>query len=218
MNIHFRYVLPALPFIFVWLSPAARLIEQNTGWRRMLPVVALVWFVASSLWYFPHSLSYFNELAGGPRRGHRIMSNSNVDWGQDLYYLKDWLDRHPNVKSQDFRLAWFGNFDPRTIGIYFRPPHPLYDHTRRLPIQEQKWLGPKPGWYAVSVNFMTGHTMPIPDGNGQFQYYGQQVFDYFREFEPIATAGYSIYIYHLELDEVNRVRRKLNLPELDSNW
>jgi hypothetical protein len=27
-------------------------------------------------------------------------------------------------------------------------------------------------------------------------------------------AGYSIYIYHISLDEANRVRRELGLPEL----
>ena len=37
---------------------------------------------------------------------------------------------------------------------------------------------------------------------------------YFLHFEPIAMAGYSIYIYHITIDEANRVRRDLGLPEL----
>ena len=28
-------------------------------------------------------------------------------------------------------------------------------------------------------------------------------------------AGYSIYIYHITLDDANRVRRELGLPELE---
>lgn len=214
MNHHYRYVFPALPFLVIWMSQAALMLEWSSRWKVAISG-AVVWFVGSSLWYYPHSLSYFNELAGGPKNGYRVLNNSNVDWGQDLFYLKDWLDAHPHVKSDDFRFAYFGNFNPALFGVYFRPPHPLYNHTWTLPEKEQKWLGPKPGWYAVSVNYLTGHTMPMPEGNGQFKYYGQPVFEYFREFEPIARAGYSIYIYWLELDDVNRVRRKLKLPELD---
>ena len=37
---------------------------------------------------------------------------------------------------------------------------------------------------------------------------------YFLEFEPVATAAYAIYIYHITPDQANRVRRKLGLPEL----
>ena len=37
---------------------------------------------------------------------------------------------------------------------------------------------------------------------------------YFLHFEPVATAGYSIYVYHITLDGANRVRRRLGLPGL----
>ena len=38
---------------------------------------------------------------------------------------------------------------------------------------------------------------------------------YFQRFQPVAMAGYSIYIYHITLDEANQARRELGLPELD---
>ncbi len=40
---------------------------------------------------------------------------------------------------------------------------------------------------------------------------------YFLNFEPVAMAGYSIYIYHITLDEANQVRRELGLKELASS-
>jgi len=43
-------------------------------------------------------------------------------------------------------------------------------------------------------------------------------YEYFLRFNPIATAGYSIYIYHITLDEANRVRRELGLAELPPDW
>lgn len=41
---------------------------------------------------------------------------------------------------------------------------------------------------------------------------------YFQCFQPVAMAGYSIYIYHITIDEANRVRKELGLPELPRNW
>ena len=35
---------------------------------------------------------------------------------------------------------------------------------------------------------------------------------YFQRFRPVATAGYSIFIYHIDRDECNRVRAELGLP------
>ena len=45
--------------------------------------------------------------------------------------------------------------------------------------------------------------------------YGQtQQYRYFLNFRPVAMAGYSIYIYHITLDDANGVRREMGLPEL----
>jgi hypothetical protein len=52
-------------------------------------VTLCCWFVSSSLWIYPHSLSYFNESIGGPLNGPRHLLGSNVDWGQDLRYAWD---------------------------------------------------------------------------------------------------------------------------------
>lgn len=47
----------------------------------LLPPIALTgclaWFVASSLWIYPHSLSYFNESIGGPLNGPEHLLGSN---------------------------------------------------------------------------------------------------------------------------------------------
>ena len=61
-------------------------------------------------------------------------------------------------------------------------------------------VGPLPGYYALSVNEIYGRS---------------KQYRYFLHFEPVATAGYSIYIYHITRDEANRVRRELGLPKID---
>jgi hypothetical protein len=45
----------------------------------------------------------------------------------------------------------------------------------------------------------------------------QWQFAYFQQFEPVAMAGYSIYIYHITLPAANRVRSELGLVPLDDN-
>lgn len=236
-SVHSRYIIPALPFLFVWTSKVARIFEMRPFNKRRLVmsvavVAALTWSVCSSLAIYPHSLSYFNELTAvlptpadalypkpiekeehhgiwtsirtaitaGPRSGPRHLLNSNIDWGQDLLFLKDWLNEHPEVKLDG--LAYYGSYSTTLVGIPETPmPATGREYERFDPNQPQNQLGPKPGWYALSVNYLYDHS---------------HQYRYFLNFHPVATAGYSIYIYHITLDEANRVRRELGLPEFKS--
>ena len=183
-NHHLRYVLPILPFVFIWVSKVARAVDLKHWKIASLAAVALLWSIGSSLWVYPHSLSYFNELVGGPKGGHYHLGNSNIDWGQDLLYLKRWLDEHPEARpltlAYDMPLV-----DPKLAGI---------DYTGRPPANFAE-----PGWHAVSVNQIHSRS---------------REYEYFLRFEPFDMVGYSIYIYHITLDEANRVRRERGLPEL----
>src|SRR6266446_178506 len=82
--------------------------------------ICLCWTTMSSLYYIPHSLSYFNEIAGGPENGAEHLVDSNLDWGQDLFFLKTWYDAHPEARP--FYLVYFGAMDPRCVGIHFVLP------------------------------------------------------------------------------------------------
>jgi hypothetical protein len=198
MNHHLRYVLPVFPFAFVWASKAARAFELRN--RKLAVVVggALVWSVTSSLLISPHHLSYFNELVGGPRGGPNHLLHSNTDWGQDLLYLKHWLAAHPEARPLHLAVVPGVGIEPNLAGIRYTPP-PLGPGTRPRGGLADRRLGPRPGWHALSVN-----TIRARDGR----------YAYFGRFEPVATAGYSIAIYHVTLEEANRVRRDLGLTEL----
>lgn len=187
---YFRYVLPCFPFVYVWMSKVARV-----GRLKWLMAPALAWSVMSSLLVYPHSMSYFNELAGGPTGGHRFLLDANVDWGQDLLYLKRWLHGHPEAKPLRMAHEYFVNPEALGIQAQWAPCGPVRDSDFNKPQTEQ--IGPQPGWYAVSVD-----RIHAPE------------YDYFQQFQPVAMAGYSIYIYHITLDDANQVRRELGLPEL----
>lgn len=212
-NRYLRYVLPALPFLFIWISqaavawsPSAETGEdsaaasegqatrgQPTGIlnrdlvAKLMVLACVIWSVASSLWYFPHSMSYFNELGGGPLGGHAHLVDANIDWGQDLLELKRWMDEHPEARPM--RIAWFGFVPLSSVGLQASP---LYLAGLRDPVTGEFELDHyPPGWYAISVNHLRGYL-----------HYGTEQGEWtpFQALQPDARAGYSIYIYHLEDD------------------
>jgi hypothetical protein len=145
---HLRYVLPIAPFVFISVSKIARLLE--VGYKKLAAVAgfALAWSVVSSLTVYPHSLSYFNELAGGPKNGANHLLDSNIDWGQDLWFLREWMDNHPEARP--IGVQYFGFFHPQQVGIQCTNVPRLSADVAGTPV------GPQRGWYAISVNSVYG--------------------------------------------------------------
>ena len=206
---HLRHIVPALPFIYIWLSRIASLEWPRHRLWLGAATGALTASVLSSLWVYPHSMSYFNEIAGGPAGGHYHLVSSNIDYGQDLLKLKRWYDQHPEARP--FGLAYWDleSIDPKIVGIEYVPVPSGVPPGSLIRQEQAEGIGPKPGWYAVNVNLLRGDEWPGRRVYPDLGYYG-----YFLEFTPVARAGYSIYIYHLTEADVAPVRAKLGLPPL----
>jgi len=201
-NAHLRYILPIFPFGIIWISKSAQIISRLQSYRSLVVAIPLLWSVASSLWIYPHSLSYFNELIGGPSHGYQHLINSNLDWGQDLHDLKRWLDQHPS--SEPLYLAYYGLFAPQVAGIEFQLP-PAW------PPDDQKQENDSlvPGRYAISVNHIYGlDTLPPFNEKGEKQYVDQAAYRYFLDLTPIARAGYSIHIYRITREDIDRLKEQ----------
>jgi hypothetical protein len=213
-SVHSRYALPVLPFIFVWIAKLGRCVSLRHWGIIGVSGAALCWMVGSSLWYYPHSLSYFNEIVGGPKNGHNYLLDSNIGWGQDIFILKNWTEEHR--EASPLHLASFGWVNPRLLGIDFRLPPLGPDALGTKSISGNDSLGPRPGWYAIEVNYLHSVIDDVMDGEGVMRRVTSEAMNYryFLKFKPVAMAGYSIYIYHIKLDDANRVRRELGLEEL----
>jgi len=175
----FRLILPCLPFAILLMAAA---IERLVIKRWFAGLVAFA-ILTPSLVYYPHHISYFNSIVGGPTRALKFLSDSNVDWGQDLAEVHRYIQ-----KNNLFRIYL----------SYMGSDH-VYAHLRRDEIQ---WieppftetgkritqLQPGPGIYAISANLITGQFLEKPY---------RDYYRVFREAKPIAYAGYSIYIYRL---------------------
>ena len=147
-NEHLRYCLPAYPFLFVLASSAG---SEAVHLRRRI-VTGLAGLCAlgafgSSLEEYPHSLSYFNSLVGGSASGPRHLLGSNVDWGQDLFLLKDWTECHPECRP--LTVVYWGPIASHLIGGW----DDGITHSRMLPSTNENG----PHWYAVSINTLYTH-------------------------------------------------------------
>lgn len=201
-NHHMRYVLPAYPFLFII---AARTVTLGRFWK-WFSYACMTWQAASVLWFAPHWMSYFNEAAGGPLNGHKWLVDSNIDWGQDILGLKKWQDQHP--EAADLQAALFTGFDPKDIGLRFRLPTP-YIAGEPQTLSKDKQRGPQPGWCAISVCQLKGHSFSVPAGDGTWEW-SEGHFTYFLDnFEPVDRIGYSIYIYHITEAQAATVRQRL---------
>jgi hypothetical protein len=188
MQLGIRYVLPAIPFLILFASQSARWLDYRTFPFRTLTTIVLAGWMLFSVRYHPHHLAYFNELAGGPLGGREHLLDSNLDWGQDLGGLKDYLDKHG---VGEIGLAYFGTVPPRALGIsYHIPPSPL----------------PQPGRYAVSVNFEQGRPHWVRTPHNEIRPVNIGQFAYFRFFPPVARIGYSIDVFELTQEDVDRWR------------
>ena len=152
-NLGMRYIIPVLPFAcLVGGAGAAWLIRQGT-WGRAVTAALGLWMLAANVGIYPDHLSYFNEAAcltknpaaigldGGTRCGPLWLDDSNVDWGQSLKQVKDWVDR--NAQGQRVHLAYFGSFPPSAYGLNVEPIG-----------LEQLARDPEAGIYVVSAHFV----------------------------------------------------------------
>jgi 4-amino-4-deoxy-L-arabinose transferase-like glycosyltransferase len=202
-NHHVRYVLPALPYVFISVSRIASVFPRRCWWTARLTLIAWSAFLVGSVSVYPHSMSYFSELIGGPRRGPEHLVDSNIDWGQDLMYLHGWQQSHRD--SSPLGLAYFGEMRPEVAGIRYQLPPCADAQVAGAPSLCPKSL--QPGWYAVSVSLLRGIQYQIHAGGGKKYWTSNNCFTYFQRLRPTAMAGYSIYIYCVTPAQLDQLRR-----------
>ena len=122
LNIGQRHLLPIYPPLFILGGAAAWWLTRRSLWPRAMVAALLMLQVAVVASIHPHYLAYFNEIAGGPSKGYLHLSDSNVDWGQDLPSLSQWLRDHSDLTSDgDLYFTNFSFDAPQRWGIQARP-------------------------------------------------------------------------------------------------
>lgn len=184
LNIGVRHILPVMvPTYILFVLLLKKIIEKKreAGKGKILigfTTLMLIWYCLSSIFSFPHYLSYFNELVGGSQNGYKYVVDSNYDWGQDLKRLQKFVEDN-NIEK--IKIDYFGGDD-----VEYR----LGDKWERFNAHS----GPQKGWLAISATLLQG-------GRGNPTKGFDQPTDYYKwlnEYKPVARAGNSIFIYKID--------------------
>jgi hypothetical protein len=129
-----RYMLPVLALALATAAPLVRFLAGAASRRRTAVAAGLaVVGVAQLFWLWeaaPHSLAW---TAPPFRPGYQVATDSNLDWGQDLYALARF------ARHKDIAVMYFGTVDPALV------------------VHRAKPVGTQPptGWLAVSASYLT---------------------------------------------------------------
>lgn len=178
---HLRYLLPIVPFWCIFVASIAPVFDRTRAGRSILTCFVL-WLATEGVLCHPHQLGYYNELVGGPANGHWHLLESNTDWGQDLYYLEDWLN---NTKTNEpVLIDYYGFASPRDFGLRLGPMIQIENATN------DKCVGMSSKgtdfWLCASVGKL--HAT---------QHYG-----YLLDQPPQFRIGYSIFVYKVRVAEM----------------
>lgn len=179
-NVGYRHLLPMLPFLFVYASQSALRVHGASRIAYRASLIATLWLAVSSFAAHPDYIAYFNELAPSPR--YNILVDSNLDWGQSLKELRNYLAANGVARV---KLSYFGAADPSAYGIDY-DPLPRWPPPRRIDFVP---ANPAPGIYAISASNLQGILLDDPSA-----------FDWFRHRTPDAIVGGSILVYHVPAD------------------
>jgi hypothetical protein len=184
LDIGIRHVLPVIPFLYLFVC------AQLARGRFVIVAIFLiaVSFIETSVVH-PEYVSFFNFAVGGPSHGDKFLLDSNLDWGQDIAQLANWMHLDEmREKSYSTRL-------------FLNPVNLLENHLGLNPeAQNEKPIG----YFIISENILHGVLPPSwDDMTGRDQ---PQNFDWVKKYPIVKHIGYSIMVYNLGVGSVAKSR------------
>jgi hypothetical protein len=170
-NLGERHVLPMYPFAILFAAAAWEWLGQRRA-MNVFFILLVILNAADALRFAPGYLSYFTPFVR-PAESYRLLTDSNLDWGQGLLALKDYQGKHPDER---IGLSYFGSIDPQMYGIkseFFAGRH------KRVA-----------GTLIVSATNLSGQYLTEPE---RYRWLLQE--------KPVAILDHSLYVFQLHDDE-----------------
>lgn len=199
LNIGVRHILPTLPFIYaltarqisLWIKGGIQeRISNYHGfwqlfglyWRRLkkglVVAILFIWAIISVVSVWPAFLAYFNGIAGGPNNGYKFVVDSNLDWGQDILRLAQFIEKN---SIKEIKMDYFSG-----------APAEYYIKTAKIKSFNRDV--PQKGWLAISATILMGACK----GDKVPCSYSERVYIWLDQYKPVAKIGYSIFVYKIE--------------------
>jgi hypothetical protein len=186
MNIGTRHVLFLYPLAALLAAAGLTALAQHS--RRWIWIGGglVACHVLSVLAVFPAEMAYGNEAWCGTANTHRYLSDSSVDWAQQLPHVKRWVDAHPGQECW-FAYSAYPDLRPQAYGI---PCHPLptaHTEWEILPLDVPETIH---GYLLLSADDLEACDWPSDQLN---------VFERFRWMAMAEQIDHSVFVYHGDL-------------------
>lgn len=193
-NHHHRYVLMIYPALYV-LCVYTMSRTDESRFRICHPVLDLnrrnLSFIFVSLLLFfsclstyrvhPYYTSYFNSISGGPENGWKLLGFSNIDWGQDLRDLEEWINRNPHRTPHIVDIDFF-QFGGELLGV---PSTRAPELSKGQSIDFVRSTIRETQWWIVSVKKL--YNLP-----------GHPGLEYLQQIEPVEKIAFSYHVYRID--------------------
>ena len=177
INIGVRHVLPIYALFAILGGFGAYRIWNAAHYAGpALVLLLLTWQLAASTRVHPDYLAYFNEFAG--QHPERILVDSDLDWGQDLFRLSAILQQK-HVDEVSIAYAGSAGLDLKQFSL--------------PPFKELAPHQPATGWVAISLLRLKAGGLGFPSDS----------FSWLNAYRPVCTVGRSIQLYYVP-DESSR--------------
>jgi hypothetical protein len=180
LNIGIRHLLPIYGFIFILVAGQIEPLFEIKKWFKVFVFILLGWYAIEFVSVYPYYLTYFNELVGGPAGGHNYVVDSNLDWGQDLWRLGDFVKTNHIQKIYLDYFGWaeqsfyLGNsFQWMTIGQF----------TSSNQFLKENLAG---GWLAISASYYQ-----------EASFNPAKPYAWLARYTPVTVVGHSILVFHI---------------------
>ena len=190
LNIGVRHLLPVFPFTIILVTAGIASLRNKLRIENkkillsafyFLISILLGWQIYENVSIYPYYLTYFNQSAGGPENGYKIVVDSNLDWGQDLKRLTNFVEEN-NIEA--IEVDYFGWSDP----YYYLGQKTRWLHAGKYrSAAEFKASSQSDGWLALSATFKQNSKQ-----NPATSY------DWLDTYNPVAVIGHSIFVYHVK--------------------
>lgn len=189
IDIGIRYYLPAYSFLFILVGALFdSVLRMGKSQRSRLAVISVIVILLGSMCWetirsYPNYTSYMNQFASA-RPHWWYLSDSNVEWGDEVKELAEYLRARGETRTRALLLAGY-----ITLGFYG------VEYVDALSPNESA----PPRYLALGASFLNGSTVPGYDLNGKRVSETERVntFDEFRHRTPEAVIGNSIYVYRI---------------------
>ncbi|HEV7683177.1 MAG TPA: glycosyltransferase family 39 protein [Pyrinomonadaceae bacterium] len=183
INIGIRHFLPVYPFLFI---AAGALLAQLLRARRNIGIAVLVLLLGGmgfeAARTFPNYTPYMNQLASSHPHFY-YLSDSNVEWGDDVGALADYLKARGETKvSAALSAGWstLGRYGVDYVDLVALPPDKI----------------PETRYVAIGASFLNGSVVPGDENKvGRRSFERTNLFARYRNRKPEAVFGNSIYLF-----------------------